>query len=363
MSNKIYSLFANCVLVKGVSRSIIMDLQRSDYHIVPNSFTDLITDNRVIHTSSFAELKIMNKELVHSYLEYLISKDLIFEIENLNELDAYPQLDTQFYYPAKISNILIDSNKHSKHDFDFLINELSFVAGCRHVQFRFFDSTDDSFFSELVGHVENSNLVSVEFILPYSSIETSRLIQLFESTLKIKTIVLSSAPENKLVYERRQITSKILSVTEIIDSSNCCGHIHPTYFTCNYQTYFESLNSNSCLNGKLSIDVHGEVANCPLMNDRFGHFKSLDINNLVAGNKFKSVWAIKKDDIKICQDCEFRHICTDCRAHIDDPSDIYSHPSKCSYNPYQAKWEDEEGYIPVTELTDEQISKLKSAAD
>ena len=68
-----------------------------------------------------------------------------------------------------------------------------------------------------------------------------------------------------------------------------------------------------------------------------------------------------KDAIKICQDCEFRHICTDCRAYLDNPKDLYSHPAKCTYNPYQAKWKNEEGYIPVTEMSLIDIENIKTA--
>lgn len=34
---------------------------------------------------------------------------------------------------------------------------------------------------------------------------------------------------------------------------------------------------------------------------------------------FKDLWAINKDKILVCQDCEFRYICTDCRAYLEMP--------------------------------------------
>lgn len=43
---------------------------------------------------------------------------------------------------------------------------------------------------------------------------------------------------------------------------------------------------------------------------------------------------------KTCMHCEFRHICTDCRAYLDDPEDRYSKPLKCSYDPFTTKWDD-----------------------
>ena len=62
---------------------------------------------------------------------------------------------------------------------------------------------------------------------------------------------------------------------------------------------------------------------------------------------FKSLWGIKKENIDVCKDCEFRHLCTDCRAIIMEPENIFSQPAKCNYNPYLAKWKGEKGFISV----------------
>jgi radical SAM protein with 4Fe4S-binding SPASM domain len=50
-------------------------------------------------------------------------------------------------------------------------------------------------------------------------------------------------------------------------------------------------------------------------------------------------WNITKDQIEVCKDCEFRYICTDCRA-FRESDNIYSKPLKCNYNPYNGKWGD-----------------------
>jgi hypothetical protein len=42
-------------------------------------------------------------------------------------------------------------------------------------------------------------------------------------------------------------------------------------------------------------------------------------------------------------------LCADCVTYIKDPENIYSQPAKCTYNPYIAKWEGEEGYVSVEE--------------
>ncbi|GHT72873.1 hypothetical protein AGMMS50262_02860 [Bacteroidia bacterium] len=74
----------------------------------------------------------------------------------------------------------------------------------------------------------------------------------------------------------------------------------------------------------------------------FGHINKVKLKSVVESAEFQCLWTIKKDEITVCKDCEYRYICTDCRAFIKDPSDIYSQPAKCTYNPYIAKWEGED---------------------
>lgn len=76
------------------------------------------------------------------------------------------------------------------------------------------------------------------------------------------------------------------------------------------------------------------------MNEKFGNLMSDSLLNVIS-EKFKEKWHIKKDDVEICMDCEYRYICTDCRAYVEDPENILSKPLKCGYNPYTneyAEW-------------------------
>ena len=76
------------------------------------------------------------------------------------------------------------------------------------------------------------------------------------------------------------------------------------------------------------------------MKESFGNIKDTTLKEALNKKGFKKLWNINKDKIKVCQDCEFRYICTDCRAYIENPEDIYSKPLKCGYNPYTAEWEE-----------------------
>jgi SPASM domain peptide maturase of grasp-with-spasm system len=76
------------------------------------------------------------------------------------------------------------------------------------------------------------------------------------------------------------------------------------------------------------------------MTKSYGNIKNKKLTDVLQDESFKKIWYISKDQIKVCQDCEFRHICTDCRAYLSDKEDIFSKPAKCGYNPYTNTWEE-----------------------
>ena len=74
------------------------------------------------------------------------------------------------------------------------------------------------------------------------------------------------------------------------------------------------------------------------MSEVFGNIKDTTLKEAIEKPGFKKYWDINKDKIHVCKDCEFRYICTDCRAYVEDPEDILSKPLKCGYNPYTGEW-------------------------
>jgi SPASM domain peptide maturase of grasp-with-spasm system len=101
----------------------------------------------------------------------------------------------------------------------------------------------------------------------------------------------------------------------------------PKYFAINVRHFAEAQAWNTCLNRKIAISADGYVKNCPSMPKSFGHISTTSLDAALAADGFKDVWGITKDQVKICRDCEFRYICTDCRAYRQDEADILSQPT------------------------------------
>lgn len=119
-----------------------------------------------------------------------------------------------------------------------------------------------------------------------------------------------------------------------------CGIISSKYFYANVKLFTESQQHNTCLNKKVSIDKNGNIKNCPSMPKSFGNITNTTLQKTLDQPSFKNYWSISKDKIDTRKLCEFRHICTDCRAYIEDPENIYSKPLKCGYEPHTNEWKD-----------------------
>ena len=79
------------------------------------------------------------------------------------------------------------------------------------------------------------------------------------------------------------------------------------------------------------------IKNCPALKTGYGQIGKDKVKKIVRDAQFMEIWKIKKNDIDVCKSCEFRFICTDCRAfHQSDVN--YLKPAKCTYDPEIGEW-------------------------
>lgn len=177
-------------------------------------------------------------------------------------------------------------------------------------------------------------------LIKYNSYITDNFVNnLLRQNSRLNNIIIHSTPT---VISNKVIVTTKLNITwtnEVIDDEKCCGVTAVGYFLSNIELFNESLFKNNCLNQKISINSKGYISNCPSMFHKYGHIDDTSLYDALIDDKFQFLWNINKDQISICKDCEFRYICTDCRAYILEEQNIFSKPIKCKYNPYEAVWE------------------------
>ena len=195
-----------------------------------------------------------------------------------------------------------------------------------------------------MGFLQKSRVENVELLFPFTSLYTPEYIHSqFLSHGRVKEICVYSCPEEAVVkYNESKSDDKFINLyytDQRIDSSNHCGYIYPTNFVIHNLHFFESQKFNNCLNKKISIDINGNIMNCPSMKTKYGTLENTKLEDVIKKDDFTKIWSINKDSVEKCKDCEFRYVCSDCRAFTED-NDLNKKPLHCKYNPYTAEWED-----------------------
>lgn len=337
-SSLYFKLYSNCIPVRGAKRSVICDLQMMRYKYIPDLLLEIIEKSK---TLPILDVKAtygneMDKG-IDAYFEKLVKEEWGMFTDMPN---SFPDLDLTWEYPGTIANGIIDINKESpEFDFKDIFDQLSHL-GCTALQLRFFDEVDLERVNSIMNQARNSIFEYVELILNYTpKLTEANLTELFKKNLRIRNILVTGAPENReIIFEELTENVSILYSTEHVKDKHYCGIVNSGYFEVNLDLFSESQKHNTCLNRKIAIDIDGSIKNCPSLPGTYGNIKTTSLKEVVEKEQFRKYWNINKDQIEVCRDCEFRYMCTDCRAYLVDDKNLLSKPLKCNYDPYKAEW-------------------------
>jgi len=332
----VFRLFACCMPVRGAIRSTICDLQRAQYHFIPNTLYEILTRHR---DATLEQLKAMvdpeGHDTLDQYFAFLEDKELGLWT---SEPSSFPELNLQWEVPSVITNAVIDVDRESSHDWEDLIGQLGDL-GCQALQLRVFCELPLAAVDAALEPSIHGPLRSIDLLLKWTPGHGPEELRAFITKhRRVQQVTVFSAPEN--LIEREFVDSaNLVYATQTISSHEHCGQVLPGYFTVGTRFYLESLRFNSCLNRKVSIDAGGEIRNCPSMPASFGNAKTTRLDAAVMDEAFREFWEVNKDQVETCRDCEFRYVCPDCRAWVRTSGERFAKPSKCAYDPYTGTWE------------------------
>lgn len=333
-AERVFRLYPSCIPVRGARRSTVCDLQRGEYHLIPNGLQEILATHR---RSTLAEIRAAygnrHDDTIDEYFRFLEERDLGFWCD---DPDEFPELELEWDRPAAITNAIVDVDERSSHDFASIFRQLD-ELGCQALQLRFFAPRPPAEISGVLELLAGSRLRSLELLLAHhEELSDAALDELTARHRRVTSVFVHSAPAPRTLR-----TSSGLEVhvrTDRVDSHAHCGQVHPAYFTVTMGAFTEGQRHNSCLNRKISVDAAGEIRNCPSLPRGFGNVRDTSLHSALAREGFRELWEINKDQVDTCRECEFRYVCVDCRAFLADPGDAYSKPSKCTYDPHTARW-------------------------
>ncbi|SHN18552.1 SPASM domain peptide maturase, grasp-with-spasm system [Cyclobacterium lianum] len=338
-----FILYAHCIPVKGAKRSTICDLQSGSYYFIPNDMYNLLKEYRLLNISNLLErYGEENREAIEGYIDLMVKNKSVFRINNPNLLKYFPELNIEFDQPSIIDNAIIDFDG-DLDTFKLTIDQLE-VLGCRAVLVRVLSDVLFLGIVEILNLLNHKIITHIDIILSKKiDVTNVELKRLFHSHLRLSPICIFESDQEEVIKvslddNYKKVIGIIRRFSKVFDPKGHCPDITMDSFVLNLPHYLESKSYNNCLNKKVFISSSGEVKNCPSMSNIFGNIHHKFLGEIIPSSKFKRLWYVKKDDIHVCKDCEFRYICSDCRVHAVLNGDIYSKPESCKYDPYSARW-------------------------
>lgn len=336
-----FNLFSDILITKGASRILISDLQRnvSELHSLElHEFIEELKTSAIEEVLGFYDDE--SKEIAQEYLDFLLEKEYGF-ITWGNWDHNFPPLSYDFHDYNIISDIFIELEDIS------VLNKIKHaIINLKIKHIVIYCSRDLSFddFYEIDNHFKDSAIESIEI---FSSFNTN-VDEAFFQNLNLKTARIHSLVFyncKKTPFEVKDIFRFNLNFSDQDLKISSCGKVDLKYFSTNLTKVLEAVNHNSCLHKKIGIDRNGNIKNCPAMPQSFGNITETTLEEALRHPDFKKYWNLTKDHIEGCKDCEFRYVCTDCRAyteqtHINKSGLDTSKPLKCGYSPYTNEWEE-----------------------
>lgn len=333
--NKLFLRNQLCIPVKGYNRAIIYDILRKDYFFIPNEYYEILDTNDFIRF-----LKIKDADERQELVNFLEGEEIIFELSDPDQRKRFVPLDRNLHTPNQFSNLVVHANIDPNF-FDFIAGEylmnISIIAPQLDANlFTIIEKINTLEIDGIYLYIENFNAALFgAYCEAFSHYQLVFSVNFFNTSGTAQTKLISNIYYNFFEESFADYKSKL--TFDKLDINN--------------EHFFEAYNYHSYYFGKIYIDEAGSVKNGLNNSKSFGNVQSIteeQFLNIISSSEFLELGNIKKNNTLVCKDCEFRYMCMDSRVPIKGDQQWY-HETECAYNPYLAKWENEDGYLTLSE--------------
>ena len=324
--------FSSLGYCKGYLEGSIFDFERCKIYNIPN----FIIENIFERKSKYHELIELcsnesDVEHLNNIINELINKELVFIAEYF---ENFIDIEREVISPNLIDLILIEIDYDIDKKIMFLEKNIERL-GLVHIVLISRCSNDFmiSYLNRFLRLIENSKIQHLSLFCEFRFNFIDDLLALFDKYFRFRDVVF---------YSFNDENDKVASDCFIYQKSSLVDLLSRNIFSMkdlslDLYSYLDSFKHNIFYNRRLYIDnlsyikhnIDTTIYQVDLMSDNF-------LNELEALG-YNDLWLIKKDNIEICKDCQYKRICPDSRIPNINQN-IISHDKACKFDPYTNTW-------------------------
>ncbi|UKB78531.1 grasp-with-spasm system SPASM domain peptide maturase [Chryseobacterium sp. MEBOG07] len=336
-------LFDSVKITRGAKNSIILDASTGFLQFIPIAFFDLLSNEHQNYSVLKKQLDNESLQTLEEYLNFILDNKLGVILNSKKELSTFQNTSEFKETPSHVNYLILDVNNSGALN-DVIVQQI-YDLKIKYLQIRFSELELNDII-KVISNLYLFNDSSINEVSVVVNYDLKLVTFINENHYKISNKFLHFILHSSNEQDFQTLDHVHLNIIKNkINIPLSCGLIDLKNINLNRNSYLEAKQHNSCLHKKIAVDIEGNIKNCPSMFQNFGNIRDTTLENALSHPEFKKYWNLTKDSIEVCKDCEFRYICTDCRAyteqnHTNKEGLDTSKPLKCGYNPYTGEWEE-----------------------
>ncbi len=113
-------------------------------------------------------------------------------------------------------------------------------------------------------------------------------------------------------------------------------------FRCSLKMFQRMKYGHQCFSRTICVTATGDIHPCIMERDIvLGNVSEKSVQRIIQSSEAEEIRLLSKDNIEVCQDCEYRYVCFDCRPKARGSSpdnNLRAKPTECQYDPYDGIW-------------------------
>lgn len=328
-----YGITNKCIVQNGYNRSAIYNLETGQHWFIDNKWETVFNELPLIDTKKLLKSRpdLTENELVE-FLFSFVNEGVIRIIDEPLKSN-YERIELNSDHSLKLKHLSITF----RSELEMGIYAFLKLNPTEHLILSIGAINNETF--PFLNTLTEDLVEKITLIIEPLIIEEDFLFELISQNPMIRTIYID---------EQSPIKNQKIGFCEFKLKDRITRAGQPEIYI-NFDQFNGSSQYHTYFHKRVHIMANGDITDSHDSNRVFGNINDENFNEIIRSNSFQSIWKVKKNEIDVCNHCEFAPVCQDKRPLIRRSDGTWYSEIECEYNPYISKEKKDENYLSLEE--------------